>query len=87
MPDKTTVSNARHYREIGEFRDGHDATECGGEEPVAFDMDIQSHDRYLAIDEALYPRIRRIAHRWGMSEGVFLNTIVQEKIERIEQTP
>nr|VFK38642.1 MAG: hypothetical protein BECKSD772F_GA0070984_102630 [Candidatus Kentron sp. SD]VFK44156.1 MAG: hypothetical protein BECKSD772E_GA0070983_10349 [Candidatus Kentron sp. SD]VFK77888.1 MAG: hypothetical protein BECKSD772D_GA0070982_100345 [Candidatus Kentron sp. SD] len=87
MPDKTTTSNARDYREIGEFWDTRDATEHGDQEPVAFDVDIRSYRRYFAIDGTLCLKIRRIADQWGVSEETFLNTIVQEKINQIEQTP
>nr|VFJ68606.1 MAG: CopG antitoxin of type II toxin-antitoxin system [Candidatus Kentron sp. DK] len=91
MPDKTTVSNARDYREIGEFWDAHDATEYGEEESVEFAIDIRSQRRYFVIDSSidgqLYRKIRQIADQRGVSEGTFLNAIVQEKINQIEQAP
>jgi len=89
MPDKTTaktaISHAHDYREIGEFWDVRDATEYGEEEPAEFEVDTSSQRRYFAIKGALYPKIRKIADHWGVSEGTFLNTIVQERIEQIER--
>jgi len=86
MPDKTTISNAHDYREIGEFWDAHDATEHGDQDPVEFDMDIRSHRHYFAINGQLCLKIRQIADQRGISEETLLNTIVQEKINQIEQT-
>jgi len=86
MSDKTLVSNARDYREIGEFWDTHDATEYGGQEPVEFEFDIRSHHRYFAIDDDLCLKVRRMADQRGISEEIFLNTIVREKISQIERS-
>nr|VFK54841.1 MAG: CopG antitoxin of type II toxin-antitoxin system [Candidatus Kentron sp. TUN]VFK59928.1 MAG: CopG antitoxin of type II toxin-antitoxin system [Candidatus Kentron sp. TUN] len=86
MPDKTTISNATDYREIGEFWDAHDATEYGGQKPAEFHIDIRSHRHYFAIDGQLCLKIRQIANQRGISEEVFLNTIVREKIDQTEQT-
>nr|VFJ42647.1 MAG: CopG antitoxin of type II toxin-antitoxin system [Candidatus Kentron sp. FM]VFJ43387.1 MAG: CopG antitoxin of type II toxin-antitoxin system [Candidatus Kentron sp. FM]VFK05527.1 MAG: CopG antitoxin of type II toxin-antitoxin system [Candidatus Kentron sp. FM] len=85
MSDKTLVSNARNYREIGEFWDTHDATEYGSQEPVEFHMDIRLHHRYFAIDDELCLKLRRIAEQRGISEETFLNSIVRERISQIEQ--
>lgn len=42
MPNRSAVSRATSYQEIGEFWDTHDATEAGDDEPVGFDVHIAS---------------------------------------------
>lgn len=42
MPNRSTVSRATSYQEIGEFWDTHDATDMGDDEPVEFDVHIVS---------------------------------------------
>jgi hypothetical protein len=47
---KTTVSNAGSYQEIGAYWDKHDATEFGEQEPVEFDVQIRSQRHYFPVE-------------------------------------
>ena len=49
MPDKTSVSEAGSYQEIGAYWDKHDATEYGEQEPVQFDVHIRSQRHYFPV--------------------------------------
>ena len=49
--NKSSISQARSYREIGEFWDTHDLTDYWEQtEPVEFEVDIQSEVRYYALE-------------------------------------
>jgi len=83
--DRSSISQARSYREIGEFWDTHDLTDYWEQtEPVEFEVDIQSEVTYYAVDSTLSARIREIARRQGVSAETLLNLWVQEKLQ--EQT-
>ncbi len=82
MPDKTSISNARTYQEIGAFWDEHDATEFGEQTEVEFEVNIKSQRRYYPLDRNLSLKIRQIAEERGISEETLLNLWVQEKISQ-----
>ncbi len=82
MPDKTSISNARTYQEIGAFWDEHDATEFGEQTEVEFEVNIKSQRRYYPLDRHLSLKIRQIAEERGISEETLLNLWVQEKISQ-----
>lgn len=81
MPDKTPVSNAHTYAEIGAFWDEHDATEFGDQTDVAFEVNIKSQRTYYALDNHLSLQLRQIAEERGISEETLLNLWVQEKLD------
>lgn len=79
--DRSSISQARSYREIGEFWDTHDLTDYWEQtEPVEFEVDIQSEVTYYAVDSTLSARIREIARQRGVSAETLLNLWVQEKL-------
>jgi hypothetical protein len=48
--NKSSISQANSYLEIGEFWDNHDVTDYWEQtKPVDFEVDIQSEGRYCAI--------------------------------------
>ena len=85
MIDKTSVSKASTYQEIGEFWDTHDATENGNEEPVEFNVNIHAQRHYFAVDEKLCLKIRAVANQRGISEETLLNILLQEKFSQLER--
>jgi len=82
MLNKTLVSNASTYHEIGEFWDEHDATEFGGQTNAEFQVQRLSQRRYYPLDRNISSEIRRIAEQHGISEEILLNTWIQEKIDQ-----
>ncbi len=83
MSDKTPVSNARTYEEIGAFWDEHDATEFGDETEVEFEVNIKSQRKYYALDSHLWMKISQVAEERGISEETLLNLWVQEKLQEV----
>jgi hypothetical protein len=82
MPNKTSVSKARSYKDIGAFWDEHDATEFGEQSDAEFEVDIQSQVRYYPIDNNFTNSIRKIAKKRGISEATLINLWVQEKLSQ-----
>ncbi len=86
MSGKTSISNAKSYKEIGEFWDEHDATEVGEQTEVEFNVNIQSQRRYYPIDYQLSFKLKQEAKEHGISEETLLNLWLQEKISLIEKS-
>lgn len=85
MSNKTPISKARTYQEIGAFWDEHDATEFGDQTEVNFDVNIQSQYKYYPLDRLLSLKIKQIAETRGISAETLLNLWVQEKISQDSQ--
>jgi len=81
MSNKTSVSNASTYAEIGAFWDDHDATEFGDQTEVAFEVNIKSQRKYYALDSRLSSQLRQIAEKRGIIEETLLNLWIQEKLK------
>jgi len=80
--NKSSISQARSYREIGEFWDTHDLTDYWEQtEPVEFEVDIQSEVRYYALESNLAVTVAEIAWQRGVSVETLLNLWVQEKLK------
>ena len=84
MPrNKSSVSKATSYREIGEFWDTHDLGDYWDKtRPVEFEIDIQSEETYYPVDAVLSKRIHSIAQRRGVSPETLLNLWIQEKVQK-----
>ncbi len=82
MSDKSSISNAHTYQEIGAFWDEHDATQVGEQIDVKFEVNIKSQRRYYPIDSHLSSKIKQVAKERGISEETLLNLWVQEKINQ-----
>jgi len=79
---KSSISEARSYKEIGEFWDTHDLAKYWEQtQPIEFEIDIKSEITYYPLDKALSAKIRSIARKKGVSPGTLLNLWVQEKIQ------
>jgi len=80
---KSSISEARSYKEIGEFWDTHDLAKYWEQtQPIEFEIDIKSEITYYPLDKALSAKIRSIARKKGVSPGTLLNLWVQEKIQK-----
>jgi hypothetical protein len=85
--DRSSISKAQSYQEIGEFWDTHDLADHWKQtHPVDFEIDIQSEVTYYALDTDLSAKVRSIAEQRGVSAETLLNLWVQEKLQE-EKTP
>jgi hypothetical protein len=87
MANRSSVSQGTSYREIGDFWDGHDATEHGTDEAVEIDVQFASQRHYFAVDDSLCARIRVLARQQGVSEETLLNRFLKERLDQCDQEP
>lgn len=79
--NKSSISQAQSYKEIGEFWDTHDLGEHWEQtQAVEFDVDIQSETTYFPVEHALSTKLRSIAQTRGVSPETLLNLWLQEKV-------
>ena len=83
--DRSYISKAHSYKEIGEFWDVHDLTDYWDQtEPAEFEVDIRSEMIYYAIDNKLSVKIQAIAKQHGISADTLLNLWLQEKLQELK---
>ncbi len=86
--NKSSISRASSYEEIGEFWDSHDLSEYWAKtKPVEFEIDIKSEVTYYPVEGKLSARIVRIAKRKGVSPGTLLNLWLQERVRKESKRP
>ncbi len=80
--NRSSISKAESYKEIGDFWDTHDLADYWDKtKSVEFEIEIQSEVTYYAIDKELSANIRAIAKQQGVSADTLLNLWVQEKLQ------
>ncbi len=80
--NRSSLSKAQSYQEIGEFWDSHDLSEHWDKtERANFTVDIQSEVTYFAIENSLSEKLRTIAKQHGVSADTLLNLWVQERLQ------
>ena len=84
MKDKSSISEAQSYMDIGEFWDTHDLADYWDRtEPAEFEVDVLSEITYYALDRKLSEDVRALARKRGVSADTLLNLWVQEKLQQI----
>jgi hypothetical protein len=80
--DKSSVSQATTYKEIGDFWDTHDLADFWNKtKEASFEVDIESEITYYAVDRMLSERIQAIAQKRGITADTLINLWVQEKLQ------
>ena len=79
--NRSSISKAQTYKEIGEFWDTHDLSEYWDQtKPVEFEVEIQSETTYYPVERKLSEKISKIARKRGVSPETLLNLWLQEKV-------
>lgn len=80
--NKSSISQGRSYREIGEFWDTHDVTDYWDQtREVEFEVSIESEVTLCALDPMLATKTGQVAWRKGISLETLINLWVREKLE------
>jgi hypothetical protein len=80
--NKSSISKASSYEEIGAFWDAHDLTDYWDQtKPVEFEVELESEVTLFAIESGLSSRIRKLAIQRGVAPETLLNMWVQEKLQ------
>jgi len=79
---ESSISNAKSYKEIGEFWDIHDLSDFWDQtKRVKFEVDIESEITYYSLDKKLAEEVQVIAQKRGISADTLINLWVQEKVQ------
>lgn len=79
--NKSSISNASSYAEIGEYWDTHDVADHWDQtHEVEFDVRVESSVMYFAVEKALAEKLRAAAKSHGVSPETLLNVWVQERV-------
>ncbi len=79
--DKSSISKAKSYKEIGDFWDSHDLSDYWDKgKEVEMDIDIESEIFLYAVEKSISEKLQEIAHKRGISADTLLNLWLQEKI-------
>jgi CopG antitoxin of type II toxin-antitoxin system len=80
--NKSSVSKAESYREIGDFWDVHDVTDYWEQtEAVEFEVDLESDVRLVTLEPNLASKANKVAWEKGISLQTLLNLWVREKLD------
>jgi CopG antitoxin of type II toxin-antitoxin system len=82
--NKSSISNASSYAEIGEFWDEHDLGEFEEQTyPVEFDVSIRKTSKvYVPLEREVAEFLRTAAASQGVSTETLLNNWLKETIEQ-----
>jgi hypothetical protein len=79
--NRTSISGASTYREIGEFWDTHDLSDYWDQtHEVQMDINIRSSAVYFPVEKSLAEKLRVEAQSRGVSPDKLLNQWVQEHV-------
>jgi len=79
--NKSSISKAETYKEIGEFWDRNDLADYWEQlEPVEFEIEIESQTTYFPVETNLSMKLAAVAKRHGVSPETLLNLWIQEKM-------
>ena len=80
--NKSSLSEAQSYKEIGEFWDSHELTDYWDQtKPVEFEVEIESEATYFPVETSLSAKVVALAKRRGISPETLLNLWIQEKVD------
>ena len=80
--DKSSLSGAKSYKEMGDFWDSHDLAEFWNKtREVEFEVEIESEITYYALDKILSIQIQQVAQKRGVSADTLINLWIQEKLQ------
>jgi hypothetical protein len=80
--NKSSLSKAASYMEIGDYWDVHDLAEVWGKtKKVKFEVQIESEATYYPIEKDLSERVQSVARKQGVSSDTLVNLWIQQKLQ------
>jgi hypothetical protein len=80
--NKSSISKARSYAEIGEYWDKHDLSDVWGKtKKVKFDVVAEPEATYYPIEKELSEKIQSVARKQGVSSDTLVNLWLEQKIK------
>lgn len=83
--NKSSISHASSYQEIGEYWDTHDVADIWEQtESADFEVELRTEEIYYRIMPELSRQLVSIAHQQGVSAETLLNVWVQKIVQHPE---
>jgi hypothetical protein len=80
--NKSSVSKARSYAEIGEYWDKHDLSAVWGKtSKVKFEVVAEPEATYYPIEKDLAEKIQSVAKKHGVSSDTLVNLWLEQKMK------
>src|SRR5262245_32292508 len=80
--NKSSISKAPSYSEIGEFWDKHDLSDYWGKtKKVKFDVVLEPEATYYPVHKDLSEKIQSEARKQGVSSDTLVNLWLEQKIK------
>jgi hypothetical protein len=80
--NKTSISKARSYAQIGEFWDKHDLSDYWGKtRKVKFDMVLDPEATYYPVQKDLAEEIKSVARKQGVTFDTLVNRWLGQKLQ------
>ena len=80
--NRSSLSKAISYKEIGEYWDVHDLSEFWEKTKKAkFDVQIESETTYYPIEKSLSEKLQSVAKKQGVSSDTLINLWIQQKLQ------
>jgi len=81
--NKSSISQAQSYAEIGECWDEHDLSEVWDETgEVDFAVNVETQAIYFPVDANLSEKLRAAAARHGVTAEALVNLWLQERVNQ-----
>lgn len=80
--NKSSISKAETYKDIGNFWDNHDLSDYWDKGKNAeFEVNIKSEITYFGFNKEISEQIQSIACEQGISADILINQWVKEKLQ------
>ena len=80
--NKSSLSKARAYAQIGEYWDQHDLSDVWGKtKKVRFEVVAEPEATYYPIEKDLSEKIQSVARKQGVSSDTLVNLWLEQKIK------
>jgi hypothetical protein len=80
--NRSSISKARSYAEIGEFWDEHDLSEFWKKtKMVKFDVVLEPEATYYPVEKRLSEKIQLVARKQGVPSDTLVNLWLKQKVK------
>jgi CopG antitoxin of type II toxin-antitoxin system len=80
--NKSSLSKARSYAEIGEYWDQHDLNDVWGKtRKVKFEVVAEPEATYYPVERDLSEKIQSVAKKQGVSSDTLVNLWLEQKVK------
>jgi hypothetical protein len=85
--NRSSISKASSYAEIGEFWDKHDLSDFWkNTKKVRFDVVLEPEATYYPVERNLSEKIQSVARKQGVSSDTLVNLWLEQKIKEQRST-